>query len=160
MDFLWTPWRYSYVTNADKAEGCVFCDKQKEDDRAALIVHRGQHCFVILNAYPYTSGHVMVVPYAHLDSLQNLPREAAIEMMDLTQKLEGVLRQLYHPDGVNLGMNLGKAAGAGVAGHIHMHVLPRWVADANFMTTVAETRVLPEDLVTTWERVKEAFSSQ
>ena len=160
MDFLWTPWRYTYVTTADKAEGCVFCIKQKEDDRAALIVHRGEHCFVILNAFPYTSGHVMVVPYAHLDSLQNLPHEAAMEMMELTQKLEGVLRQLYHPDGVNLGMNLGKAAGAGVAGHIHMHVLPRWVADANFMTTVAETRVLPEDLVTTWERVKEAFSSQ
>jgi ATP adenylyltransferase len=160
MDFLWTPWRYSYVSTADKAEGCVFCVKQKEDDRAALIVHRGEHCFIILNAYPYTSGHVMVVPYAHLDSLQNLPREAAIEMMELTQKLEGMLRQLYHPDGINLGMNIGKAAGAGVAGHIHMHVLPRWVADANFMTTVAETRVLPEDLGTTWERVRAAFSSQ
>ena len=160
MDFLWTPWRYAYVTNADKAEGCVFCVKQNEDDRAALIVHRGEHNFVILNAYPYTSGHVMVVPYAHLDSLLNLPREAAVEMMSLTQKIEGVLRKLYHPDGINLGMNIGKAAGAGVAGHIHMHVLPRWVADANFMTTVAETRVLPEDLETTWERVKEVFSKQ
>ena len=160
MDFLWTPWRYTYVTNADKAEGCVFCLKQKEDDRAALIVHRGKHCFVILNAYPYTSGHVMVVPYAHLDSLLNLPQEASFEMMELTQRLEGVLRQLYHPDGINLGMNIGKAAGAGVAGHIHMHVLPRWVADANFMTTIGETRVLPEDLETTWERVKQVFSNQ
>ena len=157
MDYLWTPWRYTYVTNADKAEGCVFCLKQKEDDRSALIVHRGEHCFVILNAYPYTSGHVMVVPYAHLDSLLNLPRNASFEMMELTQKLEGVFRQLYHPDGINLGMNIGKAAGAGVAGHIHMHVLPRWVADANFMTTVGETRVLPEDLETTWKRVKEAW---
>jgi len=158
MDFLWTPWRYSYITNADKAQGCVFCEKAAEtDDRAALIVHRAQHCFIILNAYPYTSGHVMVVPYAHLDSLEKLPREAAIEMMELTQKLEGMLRELYHPDGVNLGMNIGKAAGAGVAGHIHMHVLPRWVADANFMTTVAETRVLPEDLGRTWERLKEVF---
>lgn len=160
MDFLWTPWRYSYVTNADKADGCVFCLKQKEEDRKALIVHRARYCFLILNAYPYTSGHVMVVPYAHLDSLQDLPPEAAIEMIELTQRLEGVLRQLYHPDGLNLGMNIGKAAGAGVAGHIHMHVLPRWVADANFMTTVAETRVLPEDLETTWERVKAAFSGQ
>jgi ATP adenylyltransferase len=160
MDFLWTPWRYSYITTADKAEGCVFCQKQAEpDDRAALIVHRARHCFIILNAYPYTSGHVMVVPYAHLDSLEKLPREAAIEMMELTQKLEGVLRQLYHPDGINMGMNIGKAAGAGVAGHIHMHVLPRWVADANFMTTVAETRVLPEGLETTWERVKGVLSA-
>ncbi len=160
MDYLWTPWRYAYVTSIDKVEGCVFCHRQKEDDRTAMIVHRGQHNFVILNAYPYTSGHVMVVPYAHRDSLLNLPREAAIEMMELTQKMEGVLRQLYHPDGINLGMNVGKAAGAGGAGHIHMHVLPRWVADGNFMSTIGETRVLPEDLETTWQRMKEAFSSQ
>jgi len=157
MDYLWTPWRYTYVANVDKAEGCVFCLRSAEDDEKALVVHRGQHCFVILNRYPYTSGHIMVVPYAHLDTLEKLPTPAAHEMIELTKKMEGVLKSLYRPDGVNLGMNIGKAAGAGVAGHIHMHVLPRWVADANFMTVVGETRVLPEDLETTWKRIKEAI---
>lgn len=117
----------------------------------------GKHCFIVLNTYPYTPGHVMIVPYQHLDELQKLPVEAAQEMMGLSQQMEGVLRRLYQPDGVNLGMNLGKAAGAGVAGHIHMHVLPRWVADANFLTVVGETRMLPETLEVTWRRIKEAL---
>lgn len=160
MDYLWTPWRYQYVTTADKLEGCPFCHKRDiGDDRKALIVHRAQHCFIILNLFPYTSGHAMIVPYDHIDSLQKLTPEAANEMMELTRRMETVLRKLYNPDGINLGMNLGKAAGAGVAGHIHMHILPRWVADASFMTTVSETRVLPEDLETTWRRMKEAFSN-
>jgi ATP adenylyltransferase len=159
MDYLWTPWRYSYITNVDKAEGCIFCQKAAEkNDQKALIVHRAQHCFVILNAFPYTSGHVMVVPHEHTDQLQKLSPEAAAEMMQLSQKLEGVLRTLYRPDGINLGMNIGKAAGAGVAGHIHMHILPRWVADANFMTTVGETRILPEALDETYRRIKAAIS--
>ncbi len=157
MDYLWTPWRYAYVSTADKAPGCVFCDKAGMQDRAALIVYRGEHNFVVLNKYPYTSGHVMVVPYAHLDELQKLPVEAAREMIALGQKTEGILREVYHPDGINLGMNIGKAAGAGVAGHIHMHVLPRWVADANFMSVVAETRILPELLEETWRRLKEMY---
>src|SRR5207244_9268268 len=121
------------------------------------IVHRGQDCYVVLNTYPYTSGHVMIVPFAHLDELQKLPVEAAQEMMDLAQRMEWVLRQLYNPDGLNLGMNIGKAAGAGVAGHIHMHALPRWVADANFMTVVGESRILPESLEKTYERIKGAM---
>jgi len=159
MDYLWTPWRFQYITSAGKTPGCVFCEKAAEkDDRRALIVHRARHCFIILNAFPYTSGHAMVVPYAHLDSLQTLPEDARNEMMDLTQKLEGVLRKLYNPDGINLGMNIGKAAGAGVAGHIHMHVLPRWAGDSSFMTTVSETRVLPEDLETTWERMTKEWT--
>ena len=108
-------------------------------------MHRGQHCYIVLNSYPYTAGHVMVVPFAHLDELQKLPVDAAHEMMALTQRMEGVLRQLYTPDGINLGMNIGKAAGAGVAGHIHMHVLPRWVADANFVSVVGETTTLAGD---------------
>jgi ATP adenylyltransferase len=161
MDFLFTPWRYQYVSTADKADGCPFCHQlDAGNDRQSFIVHRAAHNFVILNLYPYTSGHVMVVPYEHVDSLQKLPSDAATEMMALTQKMEAVLRKVYHPDGINLGMNIGKAAGAGVAGHIHMHVLPRWVADSNFMTTIGETRVLPESLETTWERMKEAFSGQ
>lgn len=169
MDFIFTPWRYAYVSGADKvndssidkANQCIFCAvAQLGDDKATWIVHRGVSCFVILNAFPYTSGHVMVVPYEHLDQLQKLSSQAAQEMMELTQKLEGILRELYHPDGLNLGMNLGKAAGAGVAGHIHMHVLPRWVADANFMSVIGETRVVPEDLETTYNRLRKAFSSQ
>ena len=159
MDYLWTPWRYSYVSSADRAPECVFCRKNDDDDRASYIVHRAEHCFVVLNIFPYTSGHVMVVPYAHVDTLEKLPAEAATEMMALAQRLEGILRRLYAPDGINLGMNIGKAAGAGVAGHIHMHVLPRWVADANFMTTVAETRVLPETLDVTWARMKAEFDA-
>jgi ATP adenylyltransferase len=159
MDHLWTPWRYAYLTGANPISGCIFCDAPKQSDRQALIVHRGTHCYVILNLYPYTNGHVMVVPYAHLDELQKLSADAAKEMMALTQRSEGILRSLYRPDGINLGMNIGKAAGAGVAGHIHMHILPRWVADANFISVIGETRVLPETLQVTWERIAKAFAS-
>lgn len=159
MDYLWTPWRYTYMSSAGKTPNCVFCDIERSgDDQKALIVYRGEHNFVVLNAYPYTSGHSMVVPYAHLDRLHLLPQAAADEMMTLTQRLEGILLEEYHPDGVNLGMNIGKAAGAGVAGHIHMHVLPRWVADANFMTVIGEARVLPELLETTYQRLHKAFA--
>ena len=159
MDYLWTPWRYAYVSSAGKISECVFCEAVKSrDDAKTGIVYRGERCFVILNAYPYTPGHVMVVPYAHLDELQKLPREAAREMMDLSQRMESVLRELYHPDGINLGMNIGKAAGAGIAGHIHMHVLPRWVADANFLSVVGETRILPETLDVTWKRISGAMA--
>ena len=158
MDFLFTPWRYAFVTSADKASGCLFCEVLRAgDDAKTFIVHRDKHCFVILNAYPYTSGHVMVVPYQHTDRLQALSPEAAHEMMDLTRRMESILRDLYHPDGLNVGMNLGKAAGAGIAGHIHMHVLPRWVADASFMSVIGETRVLPEELLTTYQRIKAKF---
>ncbi len=159
MDYLWTPWRYAYVSTAEKTTGCVFCEAVKAgDDAKALIVHRDKNCFVILNAYPYTPGHVMIVPYAHVDELQKLPPGAASEMMALSQRMESVLRELYHPDGINLGMNIGKAAGAGIAGHIHMHVLPRWVADANFISVVGETRILPETLAETWKRMTTAMA--
>lgn len=155
MDYLWTPWRYAYVSGANKPAGCIFCDAPKlGDDRKALIVHRGRDCYVILNAYPYTSGHVMIVPFAHLDTLEKLSAAAAQEMMALAQKLEGVLRAVYKPEGINVGVNIGAAAGAGVAGHVHMHVLPRWTADSNFMTAVGETRILPEALEATYERLK------
>jgi ATP adenylyltransferase len=158
MDILWTPWRYTYIKSADDSQGCIFCDKPKEnDDKKNLIVHRGKYCYIILNAFPYTNGHVMVVPFAHEDQLQKLDSSMATEMMALTQKTESVLRELYRPEGINLGMNIGKAAGAGVAGHVHMHVLPRWTADANFMSVIGETRVLPEDLTTTYMRMKGKF---
>jgi ATP adenylyltransferase len=159
MDYLFTPWRYAYITGADKATECVFCAAAREkDDAKALVVHRAEHCFVILNAFPYTSGHVMIAPYQHTDQLQKLSSPAAQEMMTLMQKLEGILRELYHPDGLNMGINLGKAAGAGIAGHIHMHVLPRWVADANFVSVIGETRILPEALETTYRRIRAKFS--
>jgi len=157
MDYLFTPWRYAYVSSADRATGCIFCEAPKQPDEKALIVYRGTDCYIILNTYPYTNGHVMIVPYAHLDELQELPSAAAAEMMELTQRMESVLRSLYRPDGINLGMNIGKAAGAGVAGHIHMHILPRWVADANFASVIGETRVLPEVLETTWQRIRSAL---
>lgn len=159
MDYLWTPWRYAYITGTKEGQECIFCHKKDEgDDRAAWVVHRATHCYICLNAFPYTSGHVMIIPYEHADELQKLPLEAAREMMDLCHHTETVLRSLYHPDGINLGMNIGAAAGAGVAGHIHMHMLPRWVADANFMTVVGETRVLPESLDVTWQRLKTEFA--
>jgi ATP adenylyltransferase len=163
MDYLWTPWRYAYISAAAKTDGksseCIFCELAKLPDDEAKIVYRGKYCFVILNSFPYTSGHVMVVPFAHLDELQKLPEAAANEMMSLSQKTEGVLRDIYSPDGVNLGMNIGRAAGAGVAGHVHMHVLPRWVGDTNFMTTVSESRVLPEALEETYKKLKIALST-
>lgn len=161
MDYLWTPWRYAYVTAAEKISGCVFCDLPKEgDDAKVRIVYRSQNCYIVLNTYPYTPGHVMIVPFAHLDELQKLPAAAANEMMELAQRIERVLRVLYSPDGINMGLNIGKAAGAGVAGHIHMHVLPRWVADSNFVSVVGETRILPESLEMTYERIKGALATQ
>jgi ATP adenylyltransferase len=164
MDYLWTPWRYAYISAASKDDGksgdCIFCELPKRSDEESKIVYRGKHCFIILNSFPYTSGHVMVVPFAHLDELQKLPESAAHELMTLSQKIEGVLRNVYSPDGVNLGMNIGRAAGAGVAGHIHMHVLPRWVGDTNFMTTVGESRVLPEALDVTYERIRRALEKK
>jgi ATP adenylyltransferase len=159
MDYLWTPWRYAYVSSAGKPAGCIFCEAPKLADAKAGIIYRGSLCYVILNAFPYTSGHVMIVPYEHLDELQKLHRDATHEMMDISQRMENVLRQVYRPDGLNLGMNIGQAAGAGVAGHIHMHLLPRWSADTNFMTTTAETRVLPEALETTYQRLREKLGA-
>jgi ATP adenylyltransferase len=131
-----------------------------EAEMAAGLVLRGKHCYICLNAYPYTSGHIMVVPYAHLDRIAAMPTDAAHEMMDLAQKSELALETIYKPHGLNFGMNLGKAGGAGVAGHLHLHALPRWAGDTNFMTTVAETRVLPEDLPTTWKRMRDAFAGE
>jgi ATP adenylyltransferase len=159
MDYLWTPWRYAYVTGAEKSAGCIFCQAPAEPDEKVRIVQRAVHNYVILNTYPYTPGHVMIVPYAHLDELQKLPAIAAQEMMELSQKMEKVLRTLYQPDGINVGMNIGKAAGAGVAGHIHMHVLPRWVADANFVSVIGETRTLPETLDITWQKIRNALGT-
>jgi ATP adenylyltransferase len=158
MDYLWTPWRYRYIADASKDEGCVFCSAVAlNNDRQALIVLRGVKNFVILNAFPYTSGHVMVVPYQHTADLPATDPETLAEMMVLAQRVQVALENIYHPQGYNLGMNLGRAAGAGVTGHLHLHVLPRWSGDSNFMTVVAETRVEPEELSTTYEKLYAAL---
>jgi len=158
MDYLWTPWRYRYVTTAGGPGECVFCSAVRgTDDRKTLIVHRGSLNFVILNRFPYTSGHLMVIPYTHVATLEDLDDQTLTEMILLARRTEKLLRVVYHPDGLNMGVNIGRAAGAGIAGHLHMHLLPRWMGDTNFMTTVAETRVEPEDLAVTWERLREGF---
>ena len=158
MDYLWSPWRYRYLTDAPPIAGCIFCEMAAANlDEERLIVFRGQLNFVVLNRFPYTSGHLMVVPYRHMAELAELNDAEADEMFSLVRKAERHLRKIYRPDGLNIGMNLGESAGAGIAGHIHMHVLPRWTGDANFMTTVGETRVLPEELPVTWKRLKRAF---
>jgi ATP adenylyltransferase len=161
MDYLWTPWRYQYVTQPSGPGACVFCSAAESiDDAQTLVVHRGAHNLVILNRYPYTSGHVMIVPYTHVASMASLSRDALFEMIRLARDTEKHLRALYQPDGLNIGMNLGKSAGAGIADHMHLHVLPRWTGDTNFMTVVGETRVVPEALELTWERVRTAFAAE
>jgi ATP adenylyltransferase len=158
MDRLWTPWRYAYLTKASPADPCIFCVKQAEDkDDANLILYRGKHNFAMLNLYPYATGHMMISPYVHVATLEAAPVGTLEEMMRLTREASRHLSTLYRPEGLNLGMNIGQCAGAGVAGHIHMHVLPRWAGDANFMTTVGETRVLPEDLAVTYKKLRQAF---
>jgi ATP adenylyltransferase len=158
MDYLWTPWRYRYIAEAKNAGGCVFCDAAAANqDEEWFIVQRATKNYVILNRYPYTSGHVMIVPYAHTADFSGLERDTAAEMMLLTQRVQAAIDDVYHPDGFNLGMNLGRSAGAGIADHLHMHLVPRWTGDTNFMTTVGETRLEPEDLSTTYSKLRQAL---
>ncbi|HSU88062.1 MAG TPA: HIT domain-containing protein [Terriglobia bacterium] len=159
MDFIWSPWRYDYLASAGKkSPSCVFCvEENRSHDAERLIVFRGSHNFIILNLFPYTSGHVMVAPYEHLDTIAVAKAEQLFEMMQLAQRCIGALQKLYRPEGFNIGMNLGQAAGAGIRVHFHLHVVPRWVGDANFMSIVGETRVLPEELGQTYERLKSAL---
>ena len=142
-----------------QADSCIFCDavKNPADDEENFVLHRGAHTFVILNLYPYISGHLMIAPYAHLGEFDAAPKEATDEMMDLAKRCQTALRTVYRPQGFNVGMNLGRAAGAGIADHVHMHIMPRWSGDTNFMTAVAETRVLSEDLPTTYGKLREKF---
>ncbi len=163
MDRLYTPWRYDYIKGASgektgHGDACVFCTvAARSDDEQTFIVHRARLNFVVLNIYPYTSGHLMIVPFEHTADFAALAEETSAEMMGLARRATGVLQEVYRPHGFNLGVNLGRAAGAGVTDHLHMHVLPRWSGDANFMTTVGETRVLPEDLRTTYDKLRPKF---
>lgn len=160
MDVLWSPWRYDYITShAGKPSDCVFCSilQNAASDEENFILKRAEFNFVILNIYPYTSGHLMVLPYKHLADISTSTKEVSDEMMDLVKTANAAISDVYQPDGVNIGMNLGRAAGAGVAGHYHMHVLPRWIGDANFMTAIGQTRTIPETLTTTYDKLKGKF---
>ena len=160
MDRLWSPWRYTYVSKASASDPCIFCEKASQNrDAENYVIYRARKNFLLLNLYPYTTGHLMIAPYEHVATLGEVSVETLAEMMALTQLAERHLRAVYRPHGLNIGMNVGECAGAGVAGHIHMHVLPRWPADSNFMTTIGETRVLPESLEATYARLLEAFRS-
>ena len=159
MDHLWSPWRYRYIQTAEGTDTCIFCQKAGEQkDEENLIVHRGRHNFVILNLFPYTTGHLMVAPYQHVDTLDKADEASVTEMMLLVRDAQTHLGSVYKAHGFNLGMNLGSAAGAGIDGHIHMHVLPRWRGDANFMSVIGETRVMPEDLGETYRKLRDAWS--
>jgi len=160
MDYIWTPWRYRYIAEAGKAVGCIFCDAPAANqDAETFIVLRGARNYVILNRFPYTSGHVMIVPYAHTADFGRLDSETSTEIMHLAQRLQAALDATYHPDGYNLVMNLGRSAGAGIADHLHMHLLPRWTGDTNFMTSIAETRLEPEELAITYARLRRALQT-
>ena len=165
MDVLWSPWRYDYIKSAEndssqiKKDECVFCGilKSPASDEEKFILHRAGFNFVILNIYPYVSGHLMIVPYEHIADLDAASKEITDEMMDLAKRSQTALREIYQPNGMNMGMNFGKAAGAGVADHFHLHFLPRWIGDVNFMTAVGQTRTIPESLQTTYDKLKGKF---
>jgi len=161
LDRLWSPWRAKYIASGvdSQASSCVFCRlaRETENDEANFVLLRGTNAFVALNLYPYITGHVLVLPYQHLGDLESTSKDITDELMDLTKRSEVALRKVYSPPGFNIGMNLGAAAGAGIADHIHLHVLPRWSGDTNFMTSVADTRVIPEDLHTTYNKLRGQF---
>lgn len=159
MKHIWSPWRMKYIEKADPETGCIFCAAVNQTDGPEnLVVYRGRTSFVILNRFPYTSGHLMVVPFAHLGSLELLDSDTRAELMELAAFSLQVLREIYHPGGFNMGVNIGTAAGAGIVGHIHFHVVPRWGGDTNFMTSLAEARVLPETLEETYQRTYQTWS--
>ena len=166
MDRLYAPWRMAYVDQPEPqdktapANGCVFCAKAADPDHDIpnLVVHRGDNAFVILNLFPYNNGHLMVVPYAHYGSLQELDEPAMFEMMRLTRLAQAALEGAFHPEGYNLGMNLGRAAGAGIADHIHLHIVPRWNGDTNFMPVLGDTKVLPDALESSCRKIRDAWA--
>ncbi len=161
-DILYSPWRIDYILS-EKENRCIFCIERPGDeayDEKHLILHRAAHCFVIMNAYPYNNGHLMVVPYRHVSSLTDLGEEEVADLFLSVRFTEKVLREAFHPEGLNVGINIGKAAGAGIDEHIHVHILPRWYGDSNFMTTIGGTRVVPESFDRAYRRLKEQFDKQ
>jgi len=161
VETLWSPWRYDYIKSGSGGEqsGCVFCEilKTPERDETNFVLHRASHNFIVLNIYPYISGHLLIVPFDHVADLDRAAKETTDELMDLTKQCQTALRDVYHPGGFNIGLNQGRPAGAGIADHLHIHIMPRWAGDTNFMTTVGDTRVIPEDLATTYGKLKGCF---
>lgn len=158
MKHIWSPWRLRYMIKNEKKPGCVFCNAlQEQDGPENLIVLRGKYTFVILNLYPYTSGHVMILPLEHRPTLEDLSPETRYELMEQTTLAITVLRKEYHPQGFNVGINIGEAAGAGIIDHVHIHVIPRWAGDTNFLSTAGDTRMIPESLVDTYQRIQQAW---
>ncbi len=163
MERLWSPWRSQYVASGGSglaSDGCVFCaiTSDAANDERNFVVYRGERALIVLNLYPYISGHLLIVPYEHVSDLDAAVKESTDELMDLTKRSQTALRATYSPPGFNVGMNLGHAAGAGIVDHIHLHIMPRWTGDTNFMTTVADTRVISEDLTTTYQKLRRQFS--
>lgn len=158
FDRLWSPWRMEYILDNSKPKGCIFCDKPKEDsDRENLILFRGKQVFVIMNRYPYNNGHLMITPYAHVSEINALTEEEMQEIFLETSRATGILKEAVSPEGFNIGMNLGKAAGAGIEDHLHMHIVPRWSGDTNFMPVLADIRVMPEHLDETYVKLKSFY---
>ncbi|GAB4247792.1 MAG: HIT domain-containing protein [Thermoleophilia bacterium] len=158
MKQLWAPWRMRYI-KSEKPGGCIFCDKPAAgDDQANHIVWRGEKAFVLLNAYPYNNGHLMVAPYAHIGELESLPADTLAEIMNLCQDAVRALKRDFNAEGINVGLNLGAAAGAGVKDHLHFHLVPRWVGDTNFMPVTADVRIIPQSLDHAWSLLHKAFA--
>ncbi|MFH1943236.1 MAG: HIT domain-containing protein [bacterium] len=161
VEILWAPWRIEYIENAEKNEGCVFCSlSSQSDDRKNLIVHRGAWGFVIMNRYPYNNGHLMVVPFQHTPEMASLSDDEKIELFDFLRVSQEVLREVMKPQGFNIGMNVGRLAGAGIVDHLHFHVVPRWGGDTNFMPIIGHTKIISEGLEQTWEKLKKGFDKQ
>ncbi len=158
MKNLWSPWRMSYIKSPKNKDICVFCEAiSNDEDGNNYIVHRAENSFVILNRYPYSNGHLMVIPYEHVSDLNQLEKQTRAEMMELLNKSTEILKQLFQPEGFNLGANIGEAAGAGIGDHVHLHIVPRWHGDTNFMTSVGSTRVIPESLEETYRQIMEKW---
>lgn len=156
MQRLWAPWRAKYIVGNCKRKGCLFCEKLKErKDEENYILFRGKHCMVMLNAYPYNNGHLMIAPYRHICSIEELSKEETEEVMEVLFEMVRVVKEVLHPEGFNIGINLGKAGGAGIIDHLHLHIVPRWVGDSNFMLTLSETKVISEALSKTYHKLKE-----
>ena len=158
MERLWATWRMSYITGEKNKDGCIFCNKPQEDnDEENLILHKGKFCFIIMNLFPYNNGHIMVIPYRHIDSIILLTEEESIEMMYFIKLMTKVIKNTMSPEGFNIGMNLGQSGGAGIAEHIHMHIVPRWAGDTNFMPVISDTRVISEHIKDTYKKLKKAL---
>ncbi len=159
MKNLWSPWRMSYIQLPKSKDECVFCTAlTQNEDSENYILYRAKYSFVILNRYPYTSGHLMVIPFSHVSNLNDLDKETRTEMFELLNYSTEVVKEIYQPEGFNLGANIGEAAGAGIEAHVHLHIVPRWIGDTNFMSSTANTRVIPEALEDSFQRIKEVWS--